>query len=234
MSQDADVEILMPVHNEGSSIERTLREWYNELSPKVNLRFVISEDGSQDNTKEVLTRLSQELPMVLDMIDERRGYAGAVVAGMKAGSAPYLLVVDSDGQCEPKDFWPFWKRRTEFDVLIGWRVNRRDVLARKVMSRCFKLLHWTLFRTSLHDPSCPYLLMSRRVIEKLPPELGTLREGFWWEFVARATRRGLKFGELPVAHRERTAGGTMVYQPAKIPLIAWRNGVGLLRIWLGR
>jgi glycosyltransferase involved in cell wall biosynthesis len=44
------LDLVMPVHNEGGAIERTLREWYAELSPAVDLRFTIAEDGSQDNT----------------------------------------------------------------------------------------------------------------------------------------------------------------------------------------
>ena len=228
------LDLVMPVHNEGGAIERTLREWYAELSPAVDLRFVIAEDGSLDNTKEVLRKLEKELPMHLDMADYRRGYAGAVVAGMSATSSPHVSVVDSDGQCDPRDFWQFWEKREEFDVIIGWRVNRRDPLARKLMSRSFGLLHRMLFHATVHDPSCPYLLIRRSVLDKLLPVLGSLREGFWWKFVARASRANVRFGELPVTHRDRAAGKTVVYRPSEIPGIAWRNGAGLVKIWRGR
>jgi glycosyltransferase involved in cell wall biosynthesis len=228
------LDLVMPVHNEGGAIERTLREWYAELSPAVDLRFVIAEDGSLDNTKEVLRKLEKELPMHLDMADYRRGYAGAVVAGMSATSSPHVSVVDSDGQCDPRDFWQFWEKREEFDVIIGWRVNRRDPLARKLMSRCFGLLHRMMFHATVRDPSCPYLLIRRSLLDKLLPVLGSLREGFWWEFVARASRANIRFGELPVTHRDRAAGKTVVYRPSEIPGIAWRNGAGLVKIWRGR
>jgi glycosyltransferase involved in cell wall biosynthesis len=171
--------------------------------------------------------------MHLDIAEQRRGYAGAVVAGMRATSSPHVLVVDSDGQCDPRDFWPFWEKRQEFDVIIGWRVNRRDPMARKLMSRCFGLLHKVLFGGIVHDPSCPYLLIRRSVLDKLLPSLGSMREGFWWEFVARGSRANVRFGELPVRHRDRAAGKTAVYSPGKIPGIAWRNGVGLVKIWRG-
>ena len=65
------LDLAMPVHNEGGAIERTLREWYAELSPAVDLRFVIAEDGSRDNTKEVLRKLEKELPLRLDMAERR-------------------------------------------------------------------------------------------------------------------------------------------------------------------
>ena len=70
----------MPVHNEGACIKDTLEEWWRELSPSVDLRFVIAEDGSEDNTKEVLNKLQNQLPMLLDMAGARRGYGGAMTA----------------------------------------------------------------------------------------------------------------------------------------------------------
>ena len=57
-----ELEILLPVHNEAESIEDTVRELYDELSPQVSLRFIIREDGSRDNTKEILRRMAESQP----------------------------------------------------------------------------------------------------------------------------------------------------------------------------
>lgn len=118
-----ELQIVMPIHNEGESIGATLHEWYNELSPRVRLEFVACEDGSTDNTKAVLTQLSHDLPIKLLMAEGRKGYSRAVIDGFAATLAPYVLAVDSDGQCDPKDFWQFWERRDQGDVAIGWRVQ---------------------------------------------------------------------------------------------------------------
>ena len=47
-----DVQILLPIHNEAESIEATIMELYCDLSPLVNLQFLLCEDGSTDNTKD--------------------------------------------------------------------------------------------------------------------------------------------------------------------------------------
>jgi dolichol-phosphate mannosyltransferase len=230
--RNVDLQVIMPACNEGDSIAGTLREWYAELSSRVQCELVVSEDGSRDNTKAVLTAVAKELPVRLDMTDERRGYAGAVVAALRNTSTPFVLAVDSDGQCDPKDFWPFWQRRNESDVIIGWRVNRRDTLARKIMSRSFKLLHRVLFGVTIHDPSCPYVLMNRKLLDRLlVPGLGSLTEGFWWEFTARATCAGARIQEQPITHRLRVVGSTVIFTPSQIPRIAWQNGSGLIRLW---
>jgi dolichol-phosphate mannosyltransferase len=231
MSGPVELQVVMPVFNEGASIERTLREWHEELSPRLGVELVVAEDGSRDDTKAVLARLAEELPLRLDMSEARRGYGGAVMAALRATTAPYVLAVDSDGQCDPRDLWPFWEARADFDAQIGWRVARRDSALRKGMSRAFGILHAALFGTGLHDPSCPYVLMSRAHVERLLPEQGTLSEAFWWEFVARSHLAGARMCERPVGHRLRASGTTVVYKPSRVPGIAWRNGSGLLRLW---
>lgn len=226
------LDLVMPVHNEGASIEATLLEWYDELRGRIDVRFVVCEDGSRDNTKEVLRSLERRLPMHLDMVEGRRGYGGAMTVGLRASTTPHVLTSDSDGQIDPRDFWAVWEQRDAADMVVGWRVNRADTLVRRMMSRTFRFYHRSLFGTPLHDPSCNVMLMKRSVIDAVAPKIGLMSEGFQWEFVARALKAGVTIAEVPLNHRQRSSGTTVVYKPSKIPGIAWRNGTGLLKIWL--
>jgi glycosyltransferase involved in cell wall biosynthesis len=65
-----ELEVLLPVHNEADSIEATVREIYEVLSLQVSLRFIICEDGSVDDTKDILRELSKSLPMNLILSEE--------------------------------------------------------------------------------------------------------------------------------------------------------------------
>jgi dolichol-phosphate mannosyltransferase len=226
-----ECEVLLPVHNEGASIEETIRGIYAELSAVVNAGFIICEDGSKDNTKQVLLGLANELPMRLNLSDARKGYSKAMREGMAMLDAEYLLCMDSDGQCDPRDFARFWQARGTADILIGWRVHRADTLVRRAFSRFFYLLYQAVFHTPVHDPSCPYVLFSKNVARRLAGELGDMKEGFWWEFVARAHRRGFTIHELPVNHKLRSAGVTQVYKWSKMPGIFLRHVAALLKIW---
>jgi glycosyltransferase involved in cell wall biosynthesis len=225
-----DVEVLLPVHNEGESIEATIREIYGELSSRISVELIICEDGSKDDTKGVLRRLARELPLRLNLTDERRGYSRAVRDGMHMLQADYLLCLDSDGQCDAKDFWKFWEVRNECDVVLGWRANRADTFVRRTLSRFFYLLYQMVLHVPVHDPSCPYVLIPRRVAYQLVDDLGAMQQGFWWEFVARAHRSGYRIAELPVNHRLRASGATQVYKWTKMPGIFFRHVSALFRI----
>ena len=226
-----ELDIVLPVHNEGATIEATLREWFAALSPRITIRFIVCEDGSTDDTKAVLRACARSLPMALRLGEERKGYTGAVIDGLRASRAPYVLAVDSDGQCDPADFWTFWPRRDEFDVIIGCRTVRADPWVRRVMSGTFKLWYRALLRVPVADPSCPYVLARRATLDRLIPELGVLDPGLWWEFTARAYRKGLSLLEVPIHHRRRRSGSTQVFKWRKMPGIGWAHTIGLLKVW---
>lgn len=231
--QGPDVEILLPVHNEAATIRGTIREIYDELSARVSLRFIIVEDGSTDGTKEVLRQLSREYPMKLESGKERKGYGPALVGGLRLVEAPYVLAMDSDGQCDPRDFWKFWAARDRYDVATACRVNRKDSPWRRVASRGFHLFYQAVFRLPVHDPSLCYILARRDVVERLVQEMRgqVMVEAFWWEFNARAHRRGYKLGEIPVNHRDRLEGGSRMFPAAKWPGILCRNVLAVFRVW---
>lgn len=231
LKEDPELEILLPVHNEAGSIEATIREIFEELSSQASIRFLVCEDGSTDGTPEILRRLAESLPMNLILSGQRKGYSRAVKDGMKALRAPYLLCLDSDGQCDPADFVRLWSLRSTADMLLGWRVNRADSLLRKCMSRAFYLIYQILFDVPVHDPSCPYVLVRKNVVHEVLDQLGAMQQGLWWEFVARVHRQGFSILEVPVNHRLRSSGTTQVYKLRKLPGIGWRHLLALFEIW---
>jgi glycosyltransferase involved in cell wall biosynthesis len=169
--------------------------------------------------------------MKLVLSPERKGYTRAVRDGMEASSAPFLLCLDSDGQCDPKDFWRFWESRSDFDMILGWRVKRRDMFWRLLFSRIFYYVYQVFFLVPFHDPSCPFMLAKKHVIDAIAPQMGAMQEGFWWEFSARVVLSGYKTRELAVNHRERFFGKTQVYRLKKVPGIGYRHFLALFQIW---
>ena len=102
---------------------------------------------------------------------------------------------------------------------------------RKAMSRTFYIAHKLLFNTPAHDPSCPFILARKEVIQRLLPELGLMKQGFWWEFIARVHRRGFTMREHIVHHRLRMAGETQVYRLNKLAGIGYHHFLALFQIW---
>jgi glycosyltransferase involved in cell wall biosynthesis len=216
------IEVVLPAHNEGDGIGQVLREFYEVNTSKgIPVHFVVCEDGSTDNTVEVINSLAEELPIELLTSPERKGYSRAVVDGLRATTAALVGFVDSDGQCDPEDLEHLLSLAPSNDVVVGNRMPRKDAFYRRVMSRSFKFVYERFFPVRLPDPSCPFMVIHRTALEQtLRGNPGLLREGFWWEFYARANAAGLRITTVPIRHRERLAGETQVYRPTKIPRIA--------------
>ncbi|MDP9301563.1 MAG: glycosyltransferase family 2 protein [Actinomycetota bacterium] len=220
------IDVVMPAHNEGATIGQTIREFHRSASEmgSIEARFVVAEDGSTDDTCEVVRAVAAEVPIRLLTSPDRKGYSRAVVDGIWETSAALVCVVDSDGQCDPADLPAFVEALSGRDVVVGYRNPRIDPWFRRFISGAFKLVYQRLFPVRLRDPSCPYVLLRRDAVAPLfRGNPGLLRQGFWWEFNARAIAARLIVGEVPVNHRVRTAGTTRVYKMNKIPGIAFEH-----------
>jgi dolichol-phosphate mannosyltransferase len=227
------VSIVLPVFNERNSIESVLKEWRRELNKlTLTYEFVICEDGSTDGTSEFLQKIQKKYSLVLNQVKIRRGYGGAVIDGIRTAKSKYILSIDSDGQCDPKDFKKFWKNKNKADITIGWRTDRADAIQRKAFSFMFKTIFKILFPISLHDPSAPFVLYQKKTVLPYLKYYKFLKEGFWWGFIGTAVKKGLSVYELPMNHRNRLNGETVVYKTNKIPSIAFRNLIGLIKLKL--
>jgi glycosyltransferase involved in cell wall biosynthesis len=233
VARQETIEVVLPAHNEGEGIGITLREFYRVVGVEaaIPIRFLVCEDGSTDNTCDVVRQASKDVPVRLLSFTERKGYSKAVVDGFKATTANLIGFIDSDGQCDPKDFKALVEGLDEVDYVVGYRNPRVDSRFRKVISAAFGTVYRTLFPVRVKDPSCPYLIIRRpALMQVLGGNPGILRQGFWWEFNARAQAAGIRIRELPVTHRARTAGTTQVYRLNKVPRIAAEHLRGLFAL----
>lgn len=223
--------IILPVYNEQKTIKSVLTEWTKELQRQLLMyRIIVMEDGSTDGTDKLLLKIKSDYRLILNQKSSRRGYAQAVIDGINLSGNSYILCIDSDGQCDPKDFSKFWQNRHNADVIIGWRTKRADPFYRKIFSFFYKLLFVLLFSGKINDPSCPFVLFKKKHVENFIPKLTELKEGFWWGFTGLAIKSNLKMLQIPINHRKRMMGNTNVYQLNKIAEIAIRNIEALIKL----
>ena len=129
-----NLQILMPVHNEANNIGKQITKISNILKKKIKFTFLICEDGSDDGTLEILKKLQRKFKIKVISKKKKQGYSMAVMSGIKRASGDYLLIMDSDGQCDPKQIFKFWNVRDQSDIIAGYRIKRKDFLYRKFFS----------------------------------------------------------------------------------------------------
>jgi dolichol-phosphate mannosyltransferase len=231
--------ILMPVHNEEDSIASVLAEVADKLCMKDNfpIEIILAEDGSRDNTKEVIINSSKKIPLKAILSYDKKGYAGGIKNGLKLVCAPYVIVSDSDGQHRPEDFWKLRDKLADLgfreDVIVsGYRMSRSDALHRRIISKTFQRLNSVVFDLApFKDITSPFKLMSTKLAEEISSKCKFMNESFWTEFIVRAWARGdIRIVEVPVQHANRIKGETVVYKKSKIPRIVINQLYALFKL----
>jgi glycosyltransferase involved in cell wall biosynthesis len=224
------ISLVFPVHNESFIIEQTLRNYLWELQERVpDLELIVSEDGSTDDTKSVLERLSREMPMKLYMSDDRKGYQQALIDAISYATKPWLFIVDSDYQFAAIDFWRLEPHRRDFDVILGMKAPRRDPKYRVLLSRGYNFLLRQFLNVPYRDMDTGFRLIRRDIANEISPEVKFM-SFFTAEFVVRAHHKGYKIIEVPVPHYARKIGSTTIFFISKLIPICLKQFFGIFRL----
>ena len=108
--------------------------------------------------------------------------------------------------------------------------NCRLLIFQNYKNLWFLMLHRILFFSNIKDPSCPYIFCKTSFFKKINPYLKFMIEGFWWGFIAICIKKNVKIYQIKINHKKRVSGKTNVFLLNKIPSIALRNILGLIKL----
>ena len=219
------VSVIMPAYNVAPYLEAAALSAVQQTYPATEL--IIVDDGSMDHTYEIASRLQAQWPDRIRLIrQENRGLAEARNSGIRAARGEYLLMMDGDGQNDPRDY-PALLALVEsgkVDLACGWRVDRHDSTLRRIMSRVANVVRGAVLKDGVHDSGCQLRVMRREVREAFFPM--ELMQSF---IPALAVAAGFRVGEVPVRHHARTHGdskyglGRLWWRPAAAMIkLKWR------------
>lgn len=169
--------IIIPAYNEKENIVKCVVDWYAVIEQFGNdeSRLVIVDDGSKDNTFDLLQELKKNHKQLIVLKKENGGHGSAVLYGYNYAidqKADWVFQTDSDGQTNPKEFGDFWAKRTKYDALIGIRTARKDGLLRKSIEKVVCIMLFLFFGIRIKDANAPFRLMKsstiKKYIKKLP------------------------------------------------------------------
>ena len=204
--------IVMPAFNEEACLRKVISEWFQEISGSVtSFLFLVLDDGSEDNTLNIARELQSELgPRLAVMSHANRGHGQTCLIGYRLAlewKIPYVLQLDSDGQCDPQYFFRFWKCREQFDVIYGVRTHRGDGFRRWVASAILRLTLLAACRVWCRDANVPYRLMRTSVLSAILPQIPKEFELANIAVAVLLAKAGaVKHAFIPIRFRERYGG----------------------------
>jgi len=197
--------VIVPVFNEEKNIRLLYEEILAAATPlDMGLEVLFIDDGSTDNSLEVLKELHAHDPRV-KIIQFRKnfGQSAAISAGFDLCSGDRIITMDGDLQNDPADIPLILSKLDEgYDIVNGWRKNRRDkFLTRKLPSFFGNKLISFITKVKLHDYGCTLRGFRREVVKNL-----NLYGEMHRYIPAIASRMGIRSTEIPVHHRARKFG----------------------------
>ncbi len=165
----------MPTYNEGKSISSVISDWCTELNKLgIDFKFHVYNDGSKDNTLNVLNKISGENNNIVIHDKSNSGHGPTLIKGYKENSSDYewIFQIDSDDEMGVELFEELWKNRSSYDFLIGCRERPNQPGIRKLISLISRVTIGIFYGNCVYDVNSPYRLMRtekfRDLFFKLP------------------------------------------------------------------
>ena len=163
-------------------------------------------DGSSDNSAEVIRKLSFDIPELVGVLLRKNyGQTAAMAAGFDISSGEIVVTLDGDLQNDPADI-PLLvnKIRDGFDLVSGWRYRRQDAaISRKLPSKIANRLIGKVTGVRLNDYGCSLKAYRKEVLTdmRLYGELHRF-------LPVLANIEGARITEVKVNHRARQFGSS--------------------------
>jgi glycosyltransferase involved in cell wall biosynthesis len=196
--------LVIPAHNEATR----LSDGFERVAPVLhelgldNVEVVIVDDGSDDDTATVASRLYREVTHLIVRHETNQGKGAAVRLGLGLVTGQFVLVTDADMAIDPHHITAMLRDLGEHDVALGSRaINNAIVYDSRLRTVAGAAFNWTVRRaidTDLRDTQCGFKAY-RSGVARVLSILG-LVDGFAFdaEFIYLANVLGVSVGVVPV------------------------------------
>jgi len=207
MKSNVELSIVVPIYNEEESLPFLVNQLLEVLEPmEETFELVLVNDGSSDNSAEVIRKLSFDIPELVGVLLRKNyGQTAAMAAGFDISSGEIVVTLDGDLQNDPADI-PLLvnKIRDGFDLVSGWRYRRQDAaISRKLPSKIANRLIGKVTGVRLNEYGCSLKAYRKEVLTdmRLYGELHRF-------LPVLANIEGARITEVKVNHRARQFGSS--------------------------
>jgi glycosyltransferase involved in cell wall biosynthesis len=148
--------LVIPAYNEAESLPELLSWIYRVCEPLYeSYEVIVVDDGSTDNTWQVLKELRERYPQRLRAIRFARNYgsSAALYQVCPEAKGEVIITLDADLQDSPDEIPALYDLiiKEGYDLVSGWKRHRRDPLSKTIPSKLFNATVRLFTGIPLHD-----------------------------------------------------------------------------------
>lgn len=169
--------IIVPVYNEEDALPRLFiqLENYCQNSSKATCVLFV-DDGSVDKSPQMIQDFcAKKTDFNFLLFDSNYGKGAALKAAFDVVKTPLLGYIDADLQTYPEDFECLFPFIPEYDLVTGWRKERKDTVIKRISSKVGNGVRILFTKDKMHDTGCPLKIMKTKFAQKIPMFKGLQR-----------------------------------------------------------
>jgi glycosyltransferase involved in cell wall biosynthesis len=206
--------VFFPAYNDAPSLPGLLASTFKVLRQHVtDYEVIVVNDGSYDDTGEVLHQLEKEYAPHLRVVthEVNRGYGGALRTGFASARKDYVFYTDGDGQYDVSELPKLLEHAgPDVGLVNGYKIKRHDPWHRILIGGVYNRFARALFGVRLRDIDCDYRLIRRATLDRI--QLTSTSGTVCVELVRKIERSGTRVVEVPVRHLPRLYGSSQFFR----------------------
>lgn len=198
MSENKKISIIIPAFNEEAGIQSALDNLI-KLDLHNKYEIILIDDGSTDKTKEIIL----EYPVTLYSHNVNKGYGAALKTGIRRAQADKIIILDSDGQHDPKYIQNIIEMLDNNDMVIGERASGSfQVKRRQSGKKLIRIIGEYMVEQKLPDYNSGFRGFNRNIILDM---LHLMPNGFSFSTTSTLAflKEGYTIGTFPIIVEER-------------------------------
>ncbi len=222
-----DISVVIPLYNEAESLPE-LEAWIDKVMKENNFTYeiIFVNDGSTDNSWEIIEDLHKKSPDTVKGLKFRRNYgkSPALQCGFQKAQGDVVITMDADLQDSPDEIPELYRMIKEdgYDMVSGWKKKRYDPITKTIPTKLFNATARMFSGVKLHDFNCGLKSYKNIVVKNIEVYNDMHRHIPYMAKIAGFN----KIGEKVVQHQARKYGST------KFGLSRFVNGyLDLLTLW---
>jgi hypothetical protein len=223
------VTVFFPCYNDAATIAALVEDAARTIDDLgIEGDIVVVDDGSRDESAAVLAASAALEPRLRVVTHERNGgYGAALQSGFAAADHEWVFYTDGDGQYDPAELTKLVELANDgVDVVQGYKLERSDNVARRVIGRLYHHAVSLLFGLHVRDTDCDFRLIRTAILERI--ELTETSGVICVELVRKLQDAGARVAQVGVHHYPRVNGTSTFFKPRNVA----RTLRDLVRLWV--